>query len=110
MSRDEAPSLLLTAAQTDEAPAGAAARPGVSAGSAGFAPSDAPAAPARTRVTKTLWPGQPGTLKLRQRHGPALLCVRYRHDADNQRRYTTVEIIVDEAPLPPRDRRRRPAR
>lgn len=66
-----------------------------------------PALPGRnTRVTKTLWPQQPGTLKLLQRYGPALLCVRYRHDASHQRRYTTVEIVVDEAALPPRARRR----
>ena len=51
------------------------------------------------RVAKTLRPPQPGTLKLLRRYGDALLCVRYRHDAAGKRRYTTVELIVDEAPI-----------
>lgn len=50
-------------------------------------------------VTKTLWPGQAGTLKLRRQHGEALVCVRYRRSPDGRTRYTTVELIVDEAPL-----------
>ncbi|NRF67842.1 hypothetical protein HLB44_12685 [Aquincola sp. S2] len=52
-----------------------------------------------TRVVKTLWPPQAGTIKLSRRYGAALLCVRYRHDATGLRRYTTVELIVDEAPV-----------
>ena len=51
------------------------------------------------RVVKTLRPQQPGTLKLLRRYGEALICVRYRHDASGKRRYTTVELIVDEAPV-----------
>lgn len=49
-----------------------------------------------TRVTKTLAPGQPGTRAWTQHHGTALVCVRYRESADGSRRYTTVELVVDE--------------
>ena len=50
-----------------------------------------------SHVTKTLWPGQAGTLKLMHLHGTPLVCVRYRRDANGLRRYTTVEIVVDTA-------------
>jgi len=49
-----------------------------------------------TYVTKTLAPGQPGTRAWSQHHGAALVCVRYRESADGSRRYTTVELVVDE--------------
>ncbi|GEM_PF-1071900 len=60
--------------------------------------------PKQTRVIKKLSPGQPGTVKLAQRFGDALVCVRYRLDAEprNMRRYTTVELVVDQGP--PTDR------
>jgi len=58
--------------------------------------------PQRTRVVKRLSPTQAGALKLARRYGSALICVRYRHDATAQRRYTTIELIVDEAPIVPR--------
>ena len=61
--------------------------------------TDAPAPHRQTRVVKTLWPGQPGTLKLRQRFGAKLVCVRYRHDPTGLHRLTTVEVVVDEAPV-----------
>jgi len=51
------------------------------------------------RVTKTLRPQQAGTLKLLRRFGDALVCVRYRSDVKGRRRYTTVELIVAEAPI-----------
>ena len=50
-------------------------------------------------MVKTLWPGQPGTLKLGRLHGPDLVCVRYRHDECGLTRYTTVELVVDAAPV-----------
>ncbi len=34
-----------------------------------------------TRVVKKMSPSQPGALKLARRYGDALICVRYRHDA-----------------------------
>ena len=54
----------------------------------------------QTWVIKTLWPGQAGTIKLSRRYGDALVCVRYRHDAKGAVRYTTIEVVVDQAPLP----------
>ena len=56
------------------------------------------------KVLQTLKPGQPGTKKLAARFGASLLSVRYRADAMRGVRYTTVEVIVDEAPLTPRRR------
>ena len=55
-----------------------------------------------TRVVKRIAPHEPGALKLTRRYGSALVCVRYRHDATGQHRYTTVELIVDDAPIIPR--------
>jgi hypothetical protein len=52
----------------------------------------------RLRVTKKLLPGQPGTLKLARRYGDKLLCVRYRLDAQQRQRYTTVELVIDRGP------------
>ena len=54
---------------------------------------------ADTHVVKRLRPSQPGTLKLTRRYGDALVCVRYRHNADGTHRYTTVELVVDDAPV-----------
>jgi hypothetical protein len=51
----------------------------------------------RTRVTKTLWPPQAGTMKLSRQYGESLLCVRYRHDTSGLRRFTTVELVIGEA-------------
>ncbi len=51
------------------------------------------------RVTKTLRPNEPGTLKLVRRYGDALVCVRYREDDVGRRRCTTVELIIDEGPV-----------
>ena len=47
-------------------------------------------------VRKTLQAGQQGTLKWQQRFGAKLLNVRYRYDDEGKKRYTTVEIIVEE--------------
>jgi hypothetical protein len=59
---------------------------------------------ARTRVVKRLSPNQAGALKLARRYGSALVCVRYRHDAAGRHRYTTVELVVDDAPVATRKR------
>ena len=60
-----------------------------------------PPRPERSRmdVVKTLPPGQPGTQRFQRKYGERLVLVRYRHDAVRQRRLTTVELIVDEAPF-----------
>ena len=54
---------------------------------------------AATRIVKRLSATQAGALKLAQRYGEALVCVRYRHDAEGRLRYTTVELVVDRAPI-----------
>lgn len=49
-----------------------------------------------TATIKRLPPGAPGTKRLVERFGNALVCVRYRHDPQLNRRLTTVELIIDE--------------
>ncbi|MDP1982065.1 MAG: hypothetical protein Q8K23_05950 [Sulfuritalea sp.] len=56
-------------------------------------------------VLKKLGPGAAGTKRLATRFGSALVCVRYRDDPARDRRLTTVELttvelIVEERPLP----------
>ena len=46
-------------------------------------------------VIKKMKPGDPGTKRLLAHYGEQLVCVRYRHDPQNRRRVTTVELIVD---------------
>ncbi len=50
-------------------------------------------------VRQTLKPGEAGTRRLAARFGDKLVCMRYRVDAARGVRYTTVELIVDQAPL-----------
>ncbi len=52
-----------------------------------------------TRVSKRLSPGQNGSKRFLAEYGDTLVCVRYRQDS--RKRYTTVEIIVDQRDLPP---------
>jgi hypothetical protein len=52
------------------------------------------------RVIKKLNPGAPGTQRYLRQYQARLVCVRYRHDPAKHCRYTTVELIVDEKPLP----------
>ncbi|MBN1937456.1 MAG: hypothetical protein JW934_22555 [Anaerolineae bacterium] len=49
------------------------------------------------RVRLTLKPGQRGTKQLVEEYGDRLVCVRYRYDSEQRKRYKTVELIVDEA-------------
>ncbi|MGB0721783.1 MAG: hypothetical protein ACPGU7_05235 [Gammaproteobacteria bacterium] len=60
-------------------------------------------------VTKTLAAGKEGTKRYLRQYGDRLVCVRHRRG--NGRRWTTVEIIVDERPddityriVPPEER------
>lgn len=46
-----------------------------------------------------LKPSQKGTMRLQEKYGDALLCVRYRYDEIRGVKLKTVEIIVDEKPL-----------
>ena len=50
-------------------------------------------------ITKTLQPGDMGTLNLAESYGEQLVCVRYRVDENTRTRYTTVELIIDEKPF-----------
>lgn len=59
----------------------------------------------KLHVTKTLEPDQPGAVRLTQKYGDALLCVRYRQDALGLVRFTTVELIVDEAQISAKSKR-----
>jgi hypothetical protein len=52
-----------------------------------------------SRVVKKLLPNQPGAMKLARRYGDALVCVRYRQDPTRTYRYTTIELVVDAAPV-----------
>jgi hypothetical protein len=51
------------------------------------------------RVTKKLSPAQPGAIKLARRYGEQLVCVRHRIDPTGTTRITTVELVVDQAPI-----------
>jgi hypothetical protein len=51
-------------------------------------------------ITKTIQPGEMGSKQFHQKYGERLVCVRYRTDKQLQKRYTTVELIVAEKPLP----------
>ena len=48
------------------------------------------------RIRLTLRPGQNGAKQLQAQHGDRLVCVRYRYDARQQKRFKTVELIVEE--------------
>ena len=54
------------------------------------------------RVLKTLAPTDRGAIELARRYGEALVCVRHRTDAKGKIRHTTVELVVQSAPIRPR--------
>jgi hypothetical protein len=47
-------------------------------------------------IKTTLSPGQKGTKQLLKEYGEQLVCVRYRYDKARQRRFKTIELIIDE--------------
>ncbi len=53
-------------------------------------------------VIKKMQPGDPGTKRYVRQYGEQLLCVRYRTDKHQQKRITTVELIIDECFYMPR--------
>lgn len=73
--------------------------PKMPAGVAAAGPRDRQSAYADTHVAKRFSATQAGALKLARRFGDALVCVRYRHNPEGSYRYTTVELVVDEAPV-----------
>jgi hypothetical protein len=50
----------------------------------------------RSGIVKKLHPDQKGTRRLTERFGDRLVCVRYRTDPESGRRFTTVEILLEE--------------
>jgi hypothetical protein len=50
------------------------------------------------RVGSSYLPGDKGTLKPYQEFGDSLVCVRYRYNAERNRRIKTVEIVIEEVP------------
>jgi hypothetical protein len=50
------------------------------------------------KVRLKLKPGRKGAKKLTAKYGGKLVCVRYRYDEKQGKRFTTVELIVDEKP------------
>lgn len=57
--------------------------------------------PTGTATIKRFRPCAPGTKRLLEQYGDALVCVRYRLDTRLNRRLTTVELIVDDRPKKP---------
>lgn len=50
------------------------------------------------KTVRKVTPGQPGTKKLLEKYGKALVCVRYRYDSKHQKKIKTVELIINESP------------
>ena len=50
------------------------------------------------KIKRVVKPGAPGTKKLLNTYGNNLICVRYRYDAENNRMYKTVELIIEDLP------------
>jgi hypothetical protein len=53
--------------------------------------------PTESRVGRTMAAGMPGTVRLVERFGDALVVVRYRYDWTGLYRFTTVELLVETA-------------
>jgi len=60
---------------------------------------DAPEIVGHMRVVKKLAPANRGAIKLREQFGETLICVRHRVDAKAKTRFTTVELLVGQAPI-----------
>ena len=53
------------------------------------------------QTRRTLAPGQKGIKRLVEQYGAKLVCVRYRYDEKEKRRYKTVELIIEEVAWEP---------
>lgn len=60
----------------------------------------------RTRLI--LKPGQPGTKRLTEKYGDALVCIRFKYDAVSRQRLKTVELVVERTAWTPPPRRYAP--
>jgi hypothetical protein len=49
------------------------------------------------QARRTLTPDQKGAKKFLDRYGEHLVCVRYRYDAEQRKRFKTVELIIEES-------------
>lgn len=61
--------------------------------------------PLEAPVGAHMAPGAKGTRKLEREYGPRLVCVRYRYDEVGRRRIKTAEIVIEEVPWTPPERR-----
>lgn len=52
------------------------------------------------RVAKTYRPDRNGAKRFARRYGDQLVCVRHRLNVSGTVRYTTVELLVESAPVP----------
>jgi hypothetical protein len=57
----------------------------------------------RYKVIKKIAPSRQGALKLAERYGPKLVCVRHRIDPEGKTRVTTVELVVERTQIHRRD-------
>jgi hypothetical protein len=57
-------------------------------------------------TSTTVQPGQRGAKKFLAQYGDRLVCVRYRSDAQQRKRFKTIELIVEEWPWTPPPPRR----
>lgn len=53
------------------------------------------------KIRARLTPGQKGTKKYVEKYGDALICVRYRYDAERRKQYKTIELVVSESDWTP---------
>ena len=56
------------------------------------------------RIGLSLKPGQGGTKRLLAEYGERLVCVRYRYDKKQGKRFKTVELIIEESAWTPKYR------
>lgn len=47
-------------------------------------------------IKRTILPDQPGAKAWKEKYGDELVCVRYRYDEKQKKKFTTVELIVKE--------------
>lgn len=52
-------------------------------------------------MLRKMHPGQPGTKQFAEEYGDRLVCVRYRYDEAQGKRFKTVELVVEECDWQP---------
>jgi len=57
--------------------------------------------PRRKRRISVRKPGQPGTKRLVAQYGDRLVCVRYIYDEEQEKRFKTAELLLEEGPWTP---------